>query len=101
MIFPWPDEERNDKLKHFIKKANEIWDEFTTGKSKRVSMEDKRKDNHTTNTTSLKRDQTSKHNLPTKKDAGPSLSNAGSVNNLRSLAAKTQKDGTTRSAISS
>ena len=36
-IFPCKDEEMNQKYEGFIVKANELWDEFTTGgKSKRV-----------------------------------------------------------------
>lgn len=42
LIYPWPDEERNEVYGNFIKKAQEIWDEFTTGKGKRISMEDRR-----------------------------------------------------------
>lgn len=36
LIFPCKDEERNKMYEMFIQKANELWDEFTTGgKSKK------------------------------------------------------------------
>ena len=45
LICPGPDEERNLCYENFIRRAQEIWDEFTTGKGKRLSMEDKRSQN--------------------------------------------------------
>jgi hypothetical protein len=40
MIFPSPyDEELNAQYENFIKKANDIWDEFTTGKVKKKPVE--------------------------------------------------------------
>ena len=41
-IYPWPEEEQNQRYSDIIKKANEIWDDFTTGKGKRLSLEDRR-----------------------------------------------------------
>ena len=35
-IYPWPEEERNQVYSDFIKKSNEIYDDFTTGKGKRL-----------------------------------------------------------------
>ena len=35
LIYPWPDEERNNLYSSFLTKANDLWDEFTTGKTKR------------------------------------------------------------------
>ena len=35
LIYPWPDKERNEVYGDFIKKANEIWDEFNLGKGKK------------------------------------------------------------------
>ena len=35
-IYPWPEEERNQIYSDYIKKANEIFDDFTTGKGKRL-----------------------------------------------------------------
>ena len=43
LIYPWPDEEKNKKYASFIVKANELWDEFTTGKPKHKMMEEKKK----------------------------------------------------------
>ena len=31
LIFPSKDEEKNKKYEMFIQKANELWDDFTTG----------------------------------------------------------------------
>ena len=42
LIYPWPEEDRNKVYGEFIVKAQEIWDEFTTGKGKRLSMEERR-----------------------------------------------------------
>ena len=42
LIYPWPEETRNQVYSDFIEKAQEIWDEFTTGKGKKTSMEDRR-----------------------------------------------------------
>ena len=42
LIYPWPEEERNKTYGDFIVKAQEIWDEFTTGKGKRLTMEERR-----------------------------------------------------------
>lgn len=42
LIYPWPDEARNEQYGEFIRRAQDIWDEFTTGKAKRTSMEDRR-----------------------------------------------------------
>jgi len=40
MIFPSPyNEELNVQYENFIKKANDIWDEFTTGKAKKKPVE--------------------------------------------------------------
>jgi hypothetical protein len=50
LIYPWPEEKRNVIYSDFIKKANEIWDEFTTGKGKKnSSMEEKRSNNSNLN----------------------------------------------------
>ena len=47
LIYPWvEDEERNQEYSDYIKKAQEIWDEFTTGKGKRLASEDRRLNNH-------------------------------------------------------
>lgn len=35
LIYPSSDKQRNQKYELQIQKANEIWDEFTTGKGKR------------------------------------------------------------------
>ena len=44
LIYPWPDEERNQLYSSFIVKANDLWDEFTTGnaKAKRLAMEEQK-----------------------------------------------------------
>ena len=42
LIYPWPEEAQNERYGEFIRRAQEIWDEFTTGKGKRTSMEDRR-----------------------------------------------------------
>ena len=44
LIYPWPDEERNNLYSEFIVKANDLWDEFTTGnaKAKRQALEEKK-----------------------------------------------------------
>ena len=44
LIYPWPDEERNNFYTNCIVKANDLWDEFTTGnaKAKRQAMEEKK-----------------------------------------------------------
>lgn len=76
LIYPWPDEERNVTYGHFIKRAQEIWDEFTTGKGKRISMEDKRQNNNP----SLNRQATTKN----AQNHRPGISNTGSMSNLRS-----------------
>lgn len=79
LIYPWPEEARNETYGEFIRKAQDIWDEFTTGKGKRVSMEDKRKD-----TANLNKNQ-SKKTLAgggSKMNTGI-LSNNSSMNNLR------------------
>jgi len=34
LIFPGEDEGKNAKYEGFIEKANQLWDEFTTGKNK-------------------------------------------------------------------
>ena len=47
-------EERNQVYSDFIRKAQDIWDEFTTGKGKRLSMEDRRSQ-HNNNTQNLNR----------------------------------------------
>ena len=84
LIYPWPDEARNEVYGDFIKRAQEIWDEFTTGKSKRVTMEDKRQANHTsTNTTHLNRQQTSKQTLGQGNKGAGALSGTNSMSNLR------------------
>ena len=83
LICPCPDEARNEMYSEFIRKAQEIWDEFTTGKGKqRVTMEDKRQAH-------LQRQQTSKNTLSTTANIKPgTLTNNGSMNNLRSTNAK-------------
>ena len=35
LICPWPNEERNKMYDEFIVKANDLWDEFTTGNAKK------------------------------------------------------------------
>ena len=42
LIYPWPDEEKNKKYAGFIAKANDLWDEFTTGKPKGKANEEKK-----------------------------------------------------------
>ena len=59
LIYPWPEEKRNEVYGEFIRKAQEIWDEFTTGKGKRVSMEDKRQ--NAAASSNLNRQTTLKH----------------------------------------
>ena len=39
LIFPSQDPERNEMYEKFIKRANELWDEFTTGKVKKEKFE--------------------------------------------------------------
>lgn len=45
LVHPAPEEERQEEYSTMLKIANEIWDEFTTGKSKKESMADKRAHN--------------------------------------------------------
>ena len=78
LIYPWPEESRNEVYSGFIEKAQEIWDEFTTGKGKRVSMEDRRSQANS-NAQNLNRQGTSKATINNLKGT---LSNAGSSNNL-------------------
>ena len=42
LIYPSPEEARNERYSELIRRAQEIWDEFTTGKGKRTSLEDRR-----------------------------------------------------------
>ena len=44
LILPWPNEKRNELYSSFIVKANDLWDEFTTGnaKAKRQAMEEQK-----------------------------------------------------------
>jgi len=77
LIYPWPEETRNTVIGEFIKKAQEIWDEFTTGKGKRLSMEEKKQNSHHSKPGNIKAAASS---------AKPAaLSNTGSSANLRTL----------------
>ena len=42
LIFPSADDKRNIEYENMLRTANDLWDEFTTGKGKRESMADKR-----------------------------------------------------------
>lgn len=66
LIYPWPGAERNEVYNNFIQKANDLWDEFTTGtKSKKIGangcIDDKRQQNNS----SFNRQAQSKHSIST------------------------------------
>jgi tubulin polyglutamylase TTLL6/13 len=42
MIFPCKNETRNKEYESFIKKANDLWDDFTTGKQKKAPQIEKK-----------------------------------------------------------
>ena len=79
LIYPWPEEARNEAYGEYIRRAQDIWDEFTTGKGKRTSLEDRRSQQN-----NLNRQGTSKNTIPAQRGSG-ALSNAGSTINLRTV----------------
>ena len=43
LIYPCKDEEKNKQYEAFIKKANDLWDDFTTGGKSKKQKEEKEK----------------------------------------------------------
>ena len=42
LLFPAADQAKNEQYEDMLKAANDLWDEFTTGKGKRESMMDRK-----------------------------------------------------------